>query len=427
MRGRTALQIRRYGRSFLILIALMALGLVAGFYILIQQRLPNPFKTFYSVNAAFNTAAAVVPGLGEPVDVAGVHVGEIMSVEIKNGHGVVKMQIDPTKGVPHLYRDAQAELVPNTPLMDMYVNIQPGTPSAGRLPENGTIPVSETTTQINSDELLDALDTDTRDWFTSLITELANGTRGRGEDIRKLFMTLGPTARQMRTIGDLLAARRQKIALLVHNLGTLSRATSKVDAQLGAALRSGDTTISALASQNAALSRAVSLLPGTLETTRSTLSDLTSFSNELTPTATALLPTVRALPRTLRDTRTLVRGAALLPLNKIKQFEAAVLPLASHLATLSTGLNVVVPELSASFKVLHYVTNELAYNPGGGNPGFSYWLAWFSHNVDSFIGNADANGPAWRTLILSSCNSLAGLPTGQLLEQLLSITVKCTS
>jgi phospholipid/cholesterol/gamma-HCH transport system substrate-binding protein len=116
MKGRTALQIRRYGRSFLILIALVAVGLAAAFYILIQQRLPNPFQTFYSVNAAFPTAAAVVPGLGEPVDVAGVHVGEILQTTLKGGQGIIHMEIDPSKGVPHLYKNASAVLVPNTPL-----------------------------------------------------------------------------------------------------------------------------------------------------------------------------------------------------------------------------------------------------------------------------------------------------------------------
>ena len=84
MSRRMALQIKRYGRSFLILIALMIVGTASGFYILLQQRLPNPLQTFYSVDAAFPTAAAVVPGLGEPVNVAGVHVGQITGTSLHN-------------------------------------------------------------------------------------------------------------------------------------------------------------------------------------------------------------------------------------------------------------------------------------------------------------------------------------------------------
>jgi phospholipid/cholesterol/gamma-HCH transport system substrate-binding protein len=419
------LQIRRYGRSFLILIGLMIAGLAAGFYILLQQRLPNPFTHFYSVNAAFPSAAAVVPGLGEPVDVAGVHVGEILGTTLRNGQGIIRMEIDPTKGVPHLYRDASAQLVPNTPLEDMYVNIYPGTPSAGKLPQGATIPAAQTTSPTQSDELLDELDVDTRNWLTSLITELNNGTQGRGQDLRRLLLNLGPTAQQMRTIGDLIASRRTEVAQLVHNLGVLAHATSQSDAQLAGLVRTGDTTVGALASQNQQLREAIGRLPGTLATTRHTLTDLTSFSNQLTPTATALIPTVNRLPNTLRDTNTLIKAATVLPLNKIKAFEEAVLPLTGQLPQLESGLNTAVPELEKTFKVLEYVTNETAYDPGNGNPGFLYWLAWFAHNTDSFVGNSDANGPAWRTLAILDCHGLQAFSFGPLLKLLFHTTFGC--
>ncbi len=107
--SRTVVQIKRYGRSFLVVLGLIAVGTAAGFYILIQQRLPNPFQSFYKVNAAFPSAAAVVPGLGEPVDVAGVHVGEILGTELHAGQGIIQMEIDPGKGVKHLYKNAYAD------------------------------------------------------------------------------------------------------------------------------------------------------------------------------------------------------------------------------------------------------------------------------------------------------------------------------
>jgi phospholipid/cholesterol/gamma-HCH transport system substrate-binding protein len=307
----------------------------------------------------------------------------------------------------------------------MYVDINPGSPSAGIMPPGSTIPVAQTTSPTDSDELLDELDVDTRTWFTSLITALSNGTRGRGQDIRRLFLTLAPTAAQMRQIGDLLAQRRAELASLVHNLGTLAHATSQDDTQLAQLVSSGDTTIRALASQNAQLRRAVTLLPGTLATTRSTLADLTSFSNQLGPTATALLPTARSLPSTLKRARTLVLATSLLPVDKLKRFEAVVAPLTAELPHLQSGLKTVVPELNNTFKVLNYVLNELAYSTSS-NPGFLYWLAWFAHNTDSFVGNSDANGIAWRTLTITSCSSLKSFAFGPLVEALLGTTFGCS-
>jgi phospholipid/cholesterol/gamma-HCH transport system substrate-binding protein len=424
MKGRAALQIRRYGRSFLILLVLMVIGSACGFYILLQQRLPNPFQSFYSVNAQFSSAAAVVPGLGEPVNVAGVHVGEITGTSLKDGQGVIHMEIDPSK-LKRLYANASANLVPNTPLKDMQVNITPGSPSAGVLAHGATIPVAQTTTPVDSDDLLDSLDADTRAWFASLVTELNNGTAGRANDIKALFMNLGPTSEQLHQIGDLLAARRHQLAEIVHNLGVLTRATSQKDSQLQTALRAGDLTIHALASQNVALQQSIARLPATLGETRTTLSDLTTFSNVLGPTATALIPTARRLPSTLRQTQTLFQGAALLPLKEIPPFVNAVLPLARQLPPLTNDLAKVTPALLASFKVLVYVGNELAYNPGGKNPGFLYWLAWFAHNANSFISNSDANGPVWRTLALATCAGLKSFSIGPLVELLLGTNFGC--
>jgi phospholipid/cholesterol/gamma-HCH transport system substrate-binding protein len=425
MKGRTAVQVRRYGRSFLILIGLMVLGTAAGFYILLQQRLPNPFQSLYSVNGAFPSAAAVVPGLGEPVNVAGVRVGEISGATLSGGQGVIHMQIDPHK-LPRMYRDAHADLVPNTPLKDMQINITPGTPSAGVLAHGATIPVAQTTSPVDADELLSALDADTRTWFGSLVTELNNGTRGRGNDIRALLRNVGPTSTQVRQIGDLLAARRHELAALVHNLGVLSKATSAKDTQLATVIRTGDATVRALASQDVALRSSVTQLPGTLALTRSTLQDTATLANALGPTATALVPVAHRLPSTLKDTRTLFQGAALLPLDQVKPFVNAVVPLAGQLSPLEHALIQAVPPLTNSFRVLAYATNEIAYNPGGKNPGFLHWLSWFAHNADSFISNSDANGPVWRTLVLATCPGLKSFSFGPLIETLLGTNFGCT-
>jgi phospholipid/cholesterol/gamma-HCH transport system substrate-binding protein len=415
--NRLRVQLRRYALSFLALLGLIGCGAAAGFYILLQERLPNPFASLYTVNAAFPTASGVVPGLGEPVDIAGVHVGEISGTSLKDGRAVVSMEIDPGD-VRHLYRDASAELIPETPLDNMEVDIQPGSRGAGLLPHGGTIPISETTSPTQLDELLDGLDTDSRTWLVSLITELGDGTQGRGTDIRKLLANLAPTAAQARQIGDLLASRRFVISAIVHNLGVLSSAASTKDSQIQTIIRSGDETLGALASQDVALHAAIERLPGTLATTRTTLANLTPLANVLGPTATALIPTAKRLPATLRDARVVFQGAALLPLKQIGPFVNAVLPLARELPATSRELSEETPPLIASFKVLEYVTNELAYS-NSSNPGFLYWLAWTAHNADSLVSTEDANGSVLRGTAVVSCTTLETTPIGPLLTALL--------
>ena len=424
MRRSVAVQVRRYAGHLLALVALIVIGTTCGVLILQSQRLANPFATYYKVDGAFPSATAVVAGLGEPVNVAGVRVGQITGTSLDGGVAVVHMQIDPSK-LARIYRGAHADLVPRTPLADMQVNIWPGNRDQGALPSGSTIPVGQTLTPTGADELLSSLDTDTRTWLESLLVSLGQATSGRGPQIRGLLKAFGPTAEQLRELNALLAARRTQLAELVHDFGSVMSAASQKNAQLRTVVRAGQQVIGALAGQDTALRQAVAELPGTLRDTRATLSDVTGFAGALGPAAAALTPTARTLPATLANTRTLLRSAALLPLEQIKPFVSAAQPLARALPPLAANLKAEIPALVDSFKVLAYATNELAYHPGARNPGFLYWLAWFAHNSASFISSADANGPAWRLLLLSSCRGLSTLPAGPLIEQLVGTSFGC--
>jgi phospholipid/cholesterol/gamma-HCH transport system substrate-binding protein len=405
-------------------VGLIAIGTTCGVLILRSQRLANPFASYYTINGAFPSATAVVAGLGEPVNVAGVRVGQITGTSLHGGLAIIHMQIDPTK-IPRIYRGAHADLVPRTPLEDMQVNIWPGNRGQGPLTSGATIPVGQTLTPVGADELLASLDTDTRTWLESLLVSLGQATSGRGRDLWALLHAIGPTAAQLRELSGLLAARRTQLAELVHDFGAVMSAASEKNGQLGTLVRAGQQVIGALASQDVALRQAVAGLPGTLQDTRTTLHDLIGFAGALRPAATALQPTARHLAATLANTRTLLRSAALLPLEQIRPFVSASLPVAHALPPLAANLKTEVPALIDSFKVLAYTTNELAYAPGGRNPGFLYWLAWFAHNSDSFISNSDANGPAWRLLLLTSCHGLSTLPAGAVIEQVLGTNFGC--
>lgn len=415
---RLRVQVRRYGFYAALVMLVAVIGTGAGFYILLQERLPSPFTSYYTLNATFPTDNAVVPGLGEPVNVAGVHVGEIAGVQLHGGRGTLRMDINPSV-LPRVYADAAAALVPNTPLKDMEVDIIPGHRSAGPLRAGAPIPVSETTIPIDSDDLLNALDTDTRTWLTSLITDNYEGLHGRAPQLRSLLRALGPTTADVHAIGDELAVRRHAIAHLVHNLSILTRAANSQDASLRTVAVAGERTLHALASQNTALHDAVEQLPGTLTVTRHTLGDTAAFANELGPTATALQPSIRRLPSVLHDLPTLFKGTALLPAKQAIPFVNAALPLARMLPPLAANLEAATPSLIDSFKVLEYVVNEFAYNPPGPNQGFLYWFSWFAHNSNSFLSTEDANGSVWRGAGVVSCTLLNSSPLAPLLKLLI--------
>src|SRR3954447_7711600 len=132
-----------------------------GSFILGHQRfyLPKwvPFvgTDFVSYKAEFATAQSVTPGQGQTVNVAGVPVGELSKVELKDGRAVITMKI--RRKYAHVYRDATALLRPKTGLNDMVLGLPPGPRQAGEIDhEKDVVPITQTLPNVNTDEFLAA-------------------------------------------------------------------------------------------------------------------------------------------------------------------------------------------------------------------------------------------------------------------------------
>lgn len=404
---------------------IVAIALVCAGYLLTKQRLASPFDDSYDLSARFESAAAVAPGLGEPVNVAGVRVGQISAVELEGGVAVVKMRIEPDK-LPHVFEGARATLVPNTPAKDMQIDLSPGRPGGKPLPHGATLPIENTAIPVDADELLRALDSDTRDYLRLLIGDLGRGLDGRGRDLRALLRSLGPTARQLRRISDLLASRRHELPVLVHNLTLLTQAAGSEDRAVAGVVANGATTLGALSSADGALRESLTLLPGTLHAGRETLAHATPFARRLRTTLTALEPAVPRLATTLQNTPDTLRGLLPFPVQPLKRFTAIAVPLGTDVRSASADLGAATPSLKRAFHVITQTTNMLAYNPGGGAGGMLFWFAWFAHNANSMISTEDAHGAVWRGLALGTCDSFAQTGTpGALIAQVFGNSSGC--
>ena len=394
--------------AYIVLFAIMSV--LAGAYILSQQRLQSPFARHYIVAAEFPNTTGLSPGLGQPANVAGVRVGQIDSATLEHGRSLVRMSIDPAK-LRTIYSNATASLHPNTPLEDMQIDISPGGPPAAPLPSGSTIPLARTDVPIQSDAFLNALDADTRDYLTALLSSFGQGLAHRGGDLRRLLRTIGPTSRQVRELSTALAGRRVQLARLVHNLSALSVAAGARDAQIGEVIRAGNTTLGALAGQNAALQSSLAKLPGTLGAARRTLLHTAGFARLLGPTVGALEPATRRLPAALRQGDRLAGVAQPVVHDQLRPLIRTALPVLGDLLPTTQDLTQQTPDLASAFQVLRYVANELVHNQGGGAQSYLFWLAWFAHNGNSAASTQDAHGPILRGFPLLSCASLLAQPS----------------
>jgi phospholipid/cholesterol/gamma-HCH transport system substrate-binding protein len=414
------LAIRKHLRDFLAALFLIVLALAVAGVILSNQRfylpawVPAVGTDFYDLEAELSTAQAVVPGQGQTVNVAGVKVGEVGKVTLEDGRAVVQMRIK--SQYAHVYRDATILLRPKTGLKDMYLSLDPGTRSAGRLREGSRVRVADTLPDVNPDEVLASLDTDARAYLRVLLAAGAEAfTSGPGAsqsaaaDLRETLKRFEPTARYGRKVTLALAERRRNLRQVVHNFQELATELGSKDDQLAAFVDSANANFDALAAEEDSIRESLRLLPGTLGQTETTLRKASTLAAELGPTLQGLRPAARALGPSLREMRPFLRETTPIIRTQLRPFARDVRPTVRDLRFAAKDLAVVTPRLTRTFKVLNAFLNELAYNPPGSEEGYLFWSAWTAHAGATIFTLQDAHGPIRRGLVVISCSAFGVL------------------
>jgi len=399
-------------RDFVAILVLLVGALAVAAYILYHQPSFTFGQSYYTVRAEFATSAAVTPGQGQAVTIAGVQVGLVGGVQLEDGRAVVTMDI--FKKYAPIYRDATVLLRPRTPLKDMYLALDPGTRQTGVVPDGGTLGAGSTTPDIDLDQILASLDSDTRSYLLLLLSGGAGAFRNPATAVPALQGTLkrfAPLARDGRTFATLLAARSRNLSLSIHNLQRVATALGGVDGQLASLIESSNTNFAAISSQDANLEAGLSLLPGTLNQTNQTLGKVKRFTDQLGPALTGLQPFARALAPALKASRPLFHDTTPVIQNQLRPFSTAVQPLAKALKPAATELSKAVPPLSRSVGVINTLFNTLAYQPAGSEQGYLFWGSWLAHIAASLTDLQDANGPTVRGIFMATCPALNLLET----------------
>jgi phospholipid/cholesterol/gamma-HCH transport system substrate-binding protein len=404
--------IKNHMRDFIALIVLFLIAIGVSAFILGHERLylpswvPGIGTKFYHVNAEFSTAQAVVPGQGQTVDIAGVPVGEIGGVDLKHGVAVVKLNI--REKYKPIYRNAHMLLRPKTGLKDMIVEMDPGDPSAGALPDGGTIPVQNTAPDVNVDEILSSLDQDTRSYLAILLQSGGEALSGPGTpaQLRATLLRIYPTNKDLAKITGLLSLRRKNLAHVVHNFSLLTTEVGKRDTQLAELVGSANANFRALANQDANIQETLSLLPDTLTTARNTLVKADAFAKQLGPTSQALIPTAEALGPSLQQVQPFLRTTTPVIQKQLRPFAVDVQPTVVQLRIAAKYLKPLTPQLTSTFTFVNKLLNTLAYNPPGAEEGYLFWVSWANHAAATVFGTQDAQGAIRRGSIVTTCDSL---------------------
>ena len=413
--------IREHWKDFAAIVGLIAIGLVVSAYILENQRFRFPFtEAPLRLQAELENAQAVTPGQGQTVDVAGVKVGRIADVKLRNGRAIVGLDIFP-RFKDLIREDASALLRPRTGLKDMFLQVDPGTRDAPVAKKNFTIPVSRTMTDVDLDEILASLDADTRDYLQLLLHGTARGLEGRGGDLAELFRRFGPTMRDLRRVNQAVAKEREALKDAIHGLSELTEELGGKDEELAELVDSSAAVFEAFASEDRNVSASVDRLPGALRATTSAMGQVRRLADELGPASEALTPTFQQLARTNRAVTPVARRLTPVLRDEVRPFVRELRPLVGDLRPAATGLSAALPDIASSFVRINRFFNMVAFNPAGREgpekadrqEGYLFWLAWLGHQTSNLVNIDDANGPLRPVFLTGACDTLINLIEGE--------------
>lgn len=409
--------IRDHLRDFLAILGLLIVALLATYIIVQNQRLRIPLleEKPFELKADMSTAQAVTPGQGQTVRVAGVRVGDIGAVDYEDGHAVVTMDID-RKFLP-IYKNATILLRPKTGLKDMFLELDPGTnydPSSNddEFQNGDSIPIANTAPDTNVDQILAALDTDTRAYLRLLLTQGGQGLNGRGQDLGKLLGSLGPINRGLARLNTEVAKRKENLRRLIHNMNLLFGTVGQDGQGIEQLVSASNQALGAIASQSPDVERTVSLLGPTLRTTRVALQKTDKLATVLGPTVQSLRPFARKL-KPINDSLASLAQTTFDPVkDDIRPFVRNAREPVRNLRPAAQNLVGATPRLTTLAEKLNKLFNMAAYNPGGANgpgvgrdEGYLYWLGWLAHVGNSTFSSQDAHGVYRHIYLVLTCNT----------------------
>ena len=128
------------------------------------------------------------------VRISGVSVGKVKDIEPDKRPAAPSRRSSSRRSTRRCPKDAKAILRQKTLLGETYVELTPGTASAGMLPEGGQPATARVSPTVELDEMFRAFDPEPRRNFQIWMQQLAVAVVGRGADINDAFGNLAPFA-----------------------------------------------------------------------------------------------------------------------------------------------------------------------------------------------------------------------------------------
>ncbi len=373
-----------------------------------------PFTSHgFTLKADFSNAATLRKD--SPVRIAGVEVGKVLDVQAKGDAAEVTFNVE-NSGLP-IHDDAQLTIRPRLFLEgNFFLDLSPGSPSAPDLSSGDTVPVTQTATAVQLDQVLAALQAPVRANLQKLLEGYGTALTHKptpAEDVTQDPQVQGVTAAAALNDSFRYGARAGRGSAIVaealqgtspHDLSGLIAAQARVfgvlmarESQLTGLISNFNIFAGALADESTNLAATVRELAPTLEETVPALRDLNATFPPLRAYAVTLTPAIKELPATIDAGLPWLRQAKLL----LRPSELGGIAQDLHHSAPGTAIAVdalksFLPQLTKSSKCFSQVItpagNVVLNDPnfGTGQPNyreFFYGASGIAGQAQEFDGN----------------------------------------
>src|SRR5690349_72549 len=270
----------------------VAIGLIALVIILVLTFLgftkDIPFTKPFQVKATFESANSIRPG--SPVRIAGVNVGKVDKVEASEGSNTSVVTLSLQKQARPLHEDAPAKIRPRIFLEgNFFVDLRPGSPSSPEMEDGGVIKVTRTASPVQLDEVLTALQSDTRQDLKDVLDGLAKAlnqkpsaaddrdadksARGEtgAESFNDAYVDIPAAERSTALVFEAFLGQEpgKDLSRLIDGTARTTGALIRHEEQLKDLITNFNRTTAAFASESGNLSATIRLLAPTLENANS--------------------------------------------------------------------------------------------------------------------------------------------------------------
>lgn len=285
------------GRNVTVVAVMLVLAVTSGAVMLSKTSYVSPFADRFTFAAEFDEAPGVNPDSTHIVTIAGVEVGNIVGWRAtEHGTAVVEMDIESGHAI---FRDARAVLRSTGPLNQMYIEVNPGSPEAGPMPEGDVVPLGRTDRPTQPDEVLEHLDERSRTALTALLNESDVALARAPQQFPGGLRAADDTLVGLRPVVKALQARRESLSELMTALARIATAAGGNQDRVTRLADATRETLRVLADNDTELRATLEQLPGLNDELRRALAGTQKLTEQLNPTLDNMNAASKAFPAAL--------------------------------------------------------------------------------------------------------------------------------